>query len=418
MLRALAGQRLVPGPLDGVGAGQLAGQRRVEVDDAVGEPAEEAHREDAHPAGEHDEVGAEAGDDVGEAGVVVGAGLAGVAADVDGGHAGGAGPLEGVGVGAVGHDGDDLGGSVPVGAGVEDGLQVRPVAGRQHDEAGRRSGLHPDPAWFDARRTAGRPSGWTRERKVSAAVPVSVGGMAVYLCHEFPDLYEHDADGASTPVPGRVVLDRSAFHPGGGGQVSDIGWLESRRRRGADRRRRDVVDGVDVARARRRRRRAVRARRPCASTPSTGRASPSCTPTRTSSTPSSTSASPARSSPARRSTPTAPGAWTSTCRRSTTTCCAASTPASTTSSRRGVEVRSVYVDAGDAEPRRRARPQPVGRPAADARRAAAGHRDRRRRPPGLRRHAPVEHRPVAAVRASPRSRARASATAASASCSS
>ena len=33
------------------GAGQLAGQRRVEVDDHAGEPAEEAHREDAHPAG-------------------------------------------------------------------------------------------------------------------------------------------------------------------------------------------------------------------------------------------------------------------------------------------------------------------------------------------------------------------------------
>ena len=77
---ALAGEGLVPRPLDGVGAGQLAGQRRVQVDDAVGEPAEEAHREDAHPAGEHDEVGSEAGDDVGEAGVVVGSRLAGVAA--------------------------------------------------------------------------------------------------------------------------------------------------------------------------------------------------------------------------------------------------------------------------------------------------------------------------------------------------
>ena len=30
--RAFAGERLVPGPLDGVGAGQLAGQRRVQVD--------------------------------------------------------------------------------------------------------------------------------------------------------------------------------------------------------------------------------------------------------------------------------------------------------------------------------------------------------------------------------------------------
>ncbi len=49
--------------------------------------------------------------------------------------------------------------------------------------------------------------------------------MAVYLCHEFPDLYEHEATVVDAG-PGRVVLDRSAFHPGGGGQVSDIGWLE------------------------------------------------------------------------------------------------------------------------------------------------------------------------------------------------
>ena len=59
------------------GAGQLAGQRRVEVDHLVREPAEEAHREDAHPTGEHDPVGLEPGDDVGEAGVVVRPVLAG-----------------------------------------------------------------------------------------------------------------------------------------------------------------------------------------------------------------------------------------------------------------------------------------------------------------------------------------------------
>jgi misacylated tRNA(Ala) deacylase len=49
--------------------------------------------------------------------------------------------------------------------------------------------------------------------------------MAVYLCHEFPDLYAHEAMVVDAR-PGRVVLDRSAFHPGGGGQVSDVGWLE------------------------------------------------------------------------------------------------------------------------------------------------------------------------------------------------
>ena len=49
--------------------------------------------------------------------------------------------------------------------------------------------------------------------------------MAVYLCHEQPDLYEHGAT-VLDAAPGRVVLDRSAFHPGGGGQVCDAGTLE------------------------------------------------------------------------------------------------------------------------------------------------------------------------------------------------
>jgi misacylated tRNA(Ala) deacylase len=49
--------------------------------------------------------------------------------------------------------------------------------------------------------------------------------MAVYLCHEQPDLYEHGAVVVDA-APGRVALDRSAFHPGGGGQVSDIGAIE------------------------------------------------------------------------------------------------------------------------------------------------------------------------------------------------
>lgn len=49
--------------------------------------------------------------------------------------------------------------------------------------------------------------------------------MAVYLCHESPDLHEHEATVLDTAT-GRVALDRSALHPGGGGQVSDIGWLD------------------------------------------------------------------------------------------------------------------------------------------------------------------------------------------------
>ena len=73
--------------------------------------------------------------------------------------------------------------------------------------------------------------------------------MAVYLCHEFPDLYEHEATVVDA-APGRVVLDRSALHPGGGGQVSDVGWLDHAGGTVADHRHRD-----------RRRRRVARARR-------------------------------------------------------------------------------------------------------------------------------------------------------------
>ena len=49
--------------------------------------------------------------------------------------------------------------------------------------------------------------------------------MAIYLCHADPDLYEHDAEVVAVR-PGAVALSRSAFHPGGGGQVSDIGAIE------------------------------------------------------------------------------------------------------------------------------------------------------------------------------------------------
>ena len=49
--------------------------------------------------------------------------------------------------------------------------------------------------------------------------------MAIYLCHEQPELYAHDAEVVDAR-PGAVALSRSAFHPGGGGQVSDVGTIE------------------------------------------------------------------------------------------------------------------------------------------------------------------------------------------------
>ena len=77
---------------------------------------------------------------------------------------------------------------------------------------------------------------------------------------------------------------------------------------------------------------------------------------------------------------------------------------------RGPDVRAVYVDAGDAATvaglvRSLSVAPP---PTPDG--TAADHRDRRRRPAGVRRHAPHEPRPVGAVPRSPRSSPRASAT--------
>jgi misacylated tRNA(Ala) deacylase len=48
--------------------------------------------------------------------------------------------------------------------------------------------------------------------------------MAIYLCHEQPDLLVHEAEIVAVR-PGAVALSRSAFHPGGGGQVSDRGHI-------------------------------------------------------------------------------------------------------------------------------------------------------------------------------------------------
>lgn len=49
--------------------------------------------------------------------------------------------------------------------------------------------------------------------------------MARYLCHDEPDLREFEADVVDAR-PGRVLLSRSAFYPGGGGQLPDRGTIE------------------------------------------------------------------------------------------------------------------------------------------------------------------------------------------------
>jgi misacylated tRNA(Ala) deacylase len=48
--------------------------------------------------------------------------------------------------------------------------------------------------------------------------------MTIHLCHERPDLLRHEAE-IRASRPGAVELSISAFHPGGGGQVGDRGAI-------------------------------------------------------------------------------------------------------------------------------------------------------------------------------------------------
>jgi len=49
--------------------------------------------------------------------------------------------------------------------------------------------------------------------------------MARYLCHDEPDLFEFEAE-VIDARPGAALLSRSAFYPGGGGQLADRGAIE------------------------------------------------------------------------------------------------------------------------------------------------------------------------------------------------
>ncbi len=48
--------------------------------------------------------------------------------------------------------------------------------------------------------------------------------MSQYLCHESPDLFEVEAEVVKAEA-GRLLLSRSSFYPGGGGQPADRGLL-------------------------------------------------------------------------------------------------------------------------------------------------------------------------------------------------
>jgi len=126
---------VVEGLVLGVEAGEGGEQRGVDVEDAVGKGLDEGGRDDAHVAGEADEVDVvviEAGDHFG---VVVGTFAAG-GGDDDGGEAEVSGGGEAGGVFDVGEDYGDFGVQEAMGIdGAVDGEEVRASAGEEDAES-------------------------------------------------------------------------------------------------------------------------------------------------------------------------------------------------------------------------------------------------------------------------------------------
>ena len=132
-----------PGVVDRVRTGKRPGKCRVKVDDHPGKTIEEGRREQVHPAGLHDQVGAGVGDLRRQRSVVVFAGSARIVGDglpershrpVHGWHTGSRSPVRRVRSPTVDHDEHHLGLEPADGAGIEDGLQVGAGPRRQDDE--------------------------------------------------------------------------------------------------------------------------------------------------------------------------------------------------------------------------------------------------------------------------------------------
>ena len=119
------------GLLDGADAGEGREERRVDVDDALREAREERRVEELHVAGEHDELDAALRQPVGDRRVAGRAAVEVGDREHARRHAGVRRPLERPGAGLVRADGDDIDVATAVEL-VEDGLQVRAVARRQH----------------------------------------------------------------------------------------------------------------------------------------------------------------------------------------------------------------------------------------------------------------------------------------------
>lgn len=129
------GAVLLPRTTDGIGTGQLTGKCRMEVDDRVGEPAEELHREHAHPTREDDEIRTMGANHRGETSVVLGAFLVTAALDDLDRDIASTGPPDHRCRALVGDQSHHLRVENSGGGGVDDGLEIRTVPRREDHES-------------------------------------------------------------------------------------------------------------------------------------------------------------------------------------------------------------------------------------------------------------------------------------------
>jgi misacylated tRNA(Ala) deacylase len=79
----------------------------------------------------------------------------------------------------------------------------------------------PDPPALETVQDAGHRAGDTFVKKTPARM---IGAMSRHFCHDHPDVLTLET-AIVDARPGAVVLARTPFHPGGGGQLADRGQL-------------------------------------------------------------------------------------------------------------------------------------------------------------------------------------------------
>ena len=146
-------------------------QRRMNVQHAPGVMIDEARRQDAHEARQHDQVGREAVDDLRQGGVETVAVGKALVVDHRGGNAVRGGKFEASCVGAVGDHGGNAPGPTLGLTGTNDGFHIRATSGNENDDVFHRGILSSAPHSPEKIRcgTPGDAPGWRHQGRARPA---------------------------------------------------------------------------------------------------------------------------------------------------------------------------------------------------------------------------------------------------------